>query len=484
MLLLHVVCFGYRFTRWTGFVSCDTATKVCTVFGSGLTLLGIEMLALGYIHALNWQAILASTAIVLLLLIPLRRKIFSSIKVCLTNLWILARYNRFLSAVCLIMFCVIVYSGMRAPIENDELDYHLPAPLYWAKHQQWVASPYRMTNGPAFMEIIYTFSAIFGSYISAHWTHTIFLVVLIAGCAALAKKCGGHPLICSAGVLSCPVIINQASIAYNDVAAAALLVAGYCALFCGAHDETSGLPCRSSKIVALLLFAGAVSIKPLTLVGTLVAAIYCKQSFRPKALAMIVVYLLPFLAVLALWSIHCYHLTGRLNPYDKSSTGAPIASSPEFDPNDTAAGRLPSLADLMTLPAVPIITGIIGQNRPYHGRTGLIIAPFCVIAICNLRRLSQRNKSNLLWLLLAAMAYLFILGSVFIRTRYNIFVWALLLCIASVGYAVAKESKSAVLRWLAVISYCLLTLAGMIESAKVITVWPSVNLLPYFLKSP
>jgi hypothetical protein len=475
MLLVHVVCFGYWFKKWTGFDPSDTATKVCIVLGSGLTLLGIEVLGLGYVRALTVQAILAATVIVLLLLIPVRDKIFSNIKVCLTNLWILAHYNHFLSAACAIMFCLIVYSGLRPPIAGDELDYHLSAPFYWAQNHQWVASPFRMTNGPAFMEIIYTFSAIFGSYISAHWTHTIFLVVLMAGCAALAKRCGGHPLVSSAGVLSCPVIVNQASIAYNDVAAAALLVAGYCALFCGAHDETSGLPSRSSKIVALLLFAGAVSIKPLTLVGTLVAAIYCKQSFRPKALAMIAVYLLPFLAVLALWSVHTYHLTGRFYAYPKLSTG--IARSSE-DPNRTAAGRIPSLADVMTLPAVPIITGIIGQDWPYRGRTGLIIAPFCAIAIWNLRRIPPRNKVNLLWLLLAAMAYLFILGPVFILTRYNIFVWALLLCIASVGYFVANESKSDALRRLAVISYCLLTLVGMVDSAQVIMIWPRSNLLP------
>lgn len=470
MLLLHITCFGIYFKKYVGFEATETTTNICIIFASGLTLVGLEMIGLGYAHMLNSQSICALTLLVLLFLTPVAGKIGNSALSNLRKAHAYVHYNRPLFALCALMFGVVVISGLRPPMACDELDYHLAAPFFWAEKQQLICSPFRLTNGPALAEFIYTFSAIFRSYIAAHWTHTLFLVVLLAGCGALAKKCGGNLLISSAAILSCPVILNQASIAYNDLAAAALLIAGYCALFCGEHRN--GLPNRSSQITSLLLFCGAASIKPFTLVATLVAALYCTQSFKLKALLKLPLYLLPFLMVLGAWSLHSHYLTGKFFGYDSNSIHIARTASDPTLLNGIAAGRIPSFSDLITLPVVPIITSVWGQHEPYGGRTGLLIIPFCPIAFCNFRMLSRDNQTNLLWLLAAAMSYFFLLGPVFIKTRFHIFVWSLLFCCVSAGYSICEKNKSHRLRRIATVSYCTLVLIGMIDSSRIILTWP------------
>lgn len=252
------------------------------------------------------------------------------------------------------------------------------------------------------------------------------------------------------------------------------MVGGYCALFCGSQDGF-GLPSRGSKMAALLLFLGSGSIKPLTLVGTLVAAIYCKQSRKPKSLATIALYLLPFVLLLGLWSLHSYHLTGQFFGYDKGSIELVRSESDPGWVTGTAAGRIPKLKDFVVLPTVPLVTGIIGQREPYGGRTGLIIVPFCAIAIFNLRRLSQVSRKNVIWLLIAALTYFFLLGPVFIKTRFHIFVWTLLMCVASAGYALTRE-WSPKLRRITTVTYCLLVLLGMLDSARYLPALPPPNI--------
>lgn len=521
LIVLHVMVFGYWATRWIGFQTNSFWAWFAVRTSMGFVLLGYAILVMGHLGLLTRNALYLSSlgmCIICFKMYPQWQQWAVAAKQQCIDL---LSQDKVLAGGCLITLLTLIVSGLRPQYLHgmvDERDYHWAAPLLWAHAGRWVASPYRLTNGPALMEVLYTFSALFGSVIAAHWTHTTFLLVLLFGCAALAEVVSATPMAAIAVCLSCPVILDQASIAYNDLAAATLVVCAYVALFCGARQELDDSKLAGPTVlIAGCLLAGAVSIKPFTLVSLPIATLYViwpilsqtiKQAWskavrrygithnsisisvgaedtklrttprpnssRTEALFAAILIVGPVQAALFLWMFHTYLLIGQL--WDNN--GMYIARVPS-DPMwqiGAAAGRIPSLTDIMMLPVVPIVTAIIGEQEPYGGRTGLLLVPFVPIGLYGLRYLSNSVRQNALWIMAAGIVYFFVWGPIAIKTRFHIFVWVTLSIIAALGYTTLLRYSPKWIMRIGVAIFYVLMFTGMFESAPIVL--RNINHLP------
>jgi hypothetical protein len=485
LVALHAATLGYWSLRAINFHTSDWWAKSCTLWATGLALLGAETLALGHLGLLKPAAFFVSAAIMLgLFIYPAIKngpRWFSEMRCELSAAF---ADRPLLAWTCGAMLLLVLYSALRPPFMTDELEYHWTAPLLWSQNARWVHSPFRGTNGPALGEIIYTISAVLGSPTAAHWTHSLFLMVLLLGCAALTRSIGASRGIGVAGVvaacLSCPVIINQASVSYNDLMAAAFAIAAYVPLFSSRSAkiengvEIEARPCKSAIVVSALLFTAAVSVKYFLIVSIPIAILYTARPLIVRGGRMIQVHrrLLarvsliagPPLAVLAMWNLRAIYIMGG-----NFSGGHAIVHS-ETDPmwlNGAAAGRIPHLVDFLMLPLVPFITTIWGQHEPYGGRTGALILLFAPIGIFFAFQSPRLQRNRAVWLLTAGIVSFILLGPIAIKTRFHIFFWAVLCCFVGIGFNALGSAPS----WrgkAATTVFALLMFVGMADIAHVL----------------
>ena len=189
IVLLHVFVWGTLAVRWSGFAPRDRWTWWAVVPAVGFAGLGAELFMLGEVRVLTRGAMYASTAVMLAGCVwgrPLagwpRRAAASR-----------PRREAALAAVVAAAGALVLAGCFKAPAREDELGYHWPAPLLWAGAHGWVASPYRLTNGTALAEMLFTVAALFGNPTVAHLTSAAFLVVIVAACGALARRSAGRP---------------------------------------------------------------------------------------------------------------------------------------------------------------------------------------------------------------------------------------------------------------------------------------------------
>jgi hypothetical protein len=485
LIVLHAAALGYWALRCIDFRATDWWARSCTLWATGLALLGGETLLLGHLGLLRPIAFFVSAAIMLALLaVPAWENSKRWVTEFRTEIATAFAGQPLLACTCGAMLALVLFSALRPPFMTDELEYHWTAPLLWSHEARWVHSPFRGTNGPALGEVIYTISAVLGSPTAAHWTHCLFLLVMLFGCAALTRSIGATWGIGVAGViaacLSCPVMINQASVAYNDLMAAAFAIAAYVPLWSSrrmtdtAGEESEARPCKSAIALSALLFTAAVSVKYFLVVSIPVAALYTAGPLilrsgkiiagNRRLLARVsLIAGLPLL-VLALWNLRAIYIMGG-----NFSGGHAIVHS-SSDPmwlNGSAAGRIPQWRDFLTLPLVPFLATIWGQHEPYGGRTGVLILVFAPIGIFFAWHSPRLQRNRALWLLTAGVVSFFLLGPIAVKTRFHIYFWAVLCCFAGIGFNAAIAEP----RWrgkAAMVLFAGLMFLGMADIAHVL----------------
>ncbi len=127
----------------------------------------------------------------------------------------------------------------------------------------------------------------------------------------------------------------------------------------------------------------------------------------------------PMIVALALWVCHTWYLTGR--PLDRNGMEIVHNSSDPRWHSGVAAGRVPSLRDIMMLPTVPFLAAVAGQREPYGGRLDplIILAPLALLFQWS--RLGETQKRMARKFLLAGVAFFLILAPVLIKTRFHIY---------------------------------------------------------------
>ncbi len=438
----HVLAWGLLGYRLVAVRLTDPVAVAASVGCLGVTLFGAELLLLGHLHWLTPAALVLGAAIaaagVAVRLWRVRPRLA----------YPTARVPPLAAAAVVAMLALVVVSGVRPPLYPDEREYHWPAPLLWASHAGWVASPYRHTNGPILMHAIYTAAALWQSSTAAHWSHSVLLGCLLLSAAALARAAGASGIVTAAVCLSVPAIVNQSSVAYTDVAAAALALGAYVPILCRRPPRVGQAPLPWGHVVASgVLLAGAFSVKPFVVVAAPVAfayVVWARRQDRRQVATGAGLFLLPILAAAAFWSMHTHALVGRW--WDTQGIMVRDESSPAWQ-FGWAVGRIPTLRDLAWLPLIPLVVPVLGQQEPYGGRIGpvfllawLVIGWYFGWYWWGRHRKSTPPQDDLPWLAAGAVVYFLALAPFLVKTRFHDFVWAASAVVAVVAWSRLRDS--------------------------------------------
>ncbi len=475
LILLHVFVLGYWAMRSLGVRAINLWSQIALTGASGLALLGTEMFALGYVHGWNRPVLCLSGLLMLGGLYAARSALPNFLIDLRAELQALYLSHRFLFVSCALMLAAVILSGLRPTSRMDEFVYHWPAPQQWARAGEWIPSRYQLMNGPAFMEVLFTITAIFTSApTAAHWTHTLCFIFLACAGAGLAQACLGRPVAAFAGILACPVLTTQAVIAYNDDAGAMFCVAAYVALLCANADLDK--ISRRTILLCGLLFAATFSVKAFMLAALPAALVLAarKPAAEPGRAAerfgttmqRVALLIGPLALTVAIWTTHCYALSGHLTD-SRHIFFLHDRNEPNPYPGNEV-GRIPHPTDLLITLFIPIFSSVLGHREPWGGRTGLLIVPFAPVGIYALRRLPKGPRLRAVWLLAGAVSSFLLLGLITEKTRYHAFVWPALLVIAAVGYGYLQDHASARVARFSAAAFALLAALGMADAAHVV----------------
>ena len=474
LIVVHIAALGFCAVRWLGVRPVNLWCALTLRGAVGLALLGLEMFALGYVHGWNRPVLCGSGVVMLVGLYAARRSLPGFVVALRAELRSLFLENRLLFTLCIITLIAVALGSLVPPTRTDEIEYHWPASVFWAQAGGWVFSPYRLMNGAALMHLIYTVSAVFSSPVAAHWTSALCLILLACGCAGLAKACLGRPLAALAGVLSCPVLAVEASVAYTDTAGAMFCVSAYVALLCGGANL--GVISPWAALLCGLLFAATFSVKSFLLAALPAAVAFVLWRTRRNApeaqrlslsIRRVSAILLPILVTVGVWMTHTYALSGKLTD-SRHVYFLHHRIDPLHRPTGGEVGRVPDLRDLITLPFIPVFSSVLGQKEPWGGRTGLLIVPFVPFGIFALRRLPTEPRLRAGWVLAGAASSFFLLGLITEKTRYHAFVWPMLLVIAAVGYRSLQENANPRVVRVSAAAFLFLAALGMTDALHVV----------------
>ncbi len=316
---------------------------------------------------------------------------------------------------------LLLLGGARPPLADDEVGYHWPSPLAWAEAGGWEKVPFRLSDGTAAMEQLYTLAALYGSSTAAHVLHVGTLVLLCAATASVAASLGGRGWVAALLVVSIPAAVTQAFLSYNDVGAAAFSAAALVAFL---HARS-----RVDHLVVGLLSATAISVKPLVAVplafALLAVLVQRRRAGRGlPSLTQVAVAAVPLVLIGGAWLAHTTRLTGHPLPEGDGFVVARTADNP------LNTIRLPTAADVLRSPVEPLWTPIAGRRAPYGGRTGLAVYLLVPLLIIPASRARLCRVAPLLW---ASLAFFVLAGPFLPRTRFILPVHTLLVVAICVG---------------------------------------------------
>ncbi len=330
------------------------------------------------------------------------------------------------------------------PWRVDEVEYHWPSAVDWSSAGRWTDSPFRHVNSFPFMEVIYTAAATHNSYVAAHLLHLTTLVALGLAAAGLARAVGvrGTAAVAAAAI-AMPVAWDQAYVAYNDTAVGAFS-AGAVAVALGGRATMPSLWTGAG------LIAVAVSVKPSAIatagaIGLMLLLLMATRDARaPQSIVQLLkgwlVVATPAVLALGFWLTREQLITGDwTNPLD---SGTPSAD---------ALSRLPTDLQQVLSPLLPFVSGIIGAQEPWGGRTSLVVQVFLLPAIVFSVWRGGEVLRRFALVALPAWAHWVVLGLAIVRTRFHIVSWVMLVVAVRVAIEEASNAYPRTQRWLEII---------------------------------
>jgi hypothetical protein len=487
LVLLHVLAWGalclrlLKYLRKDTWTTNDPWTTASALLGSGLALLGAEMFVLGEIHALYRMVWFVSSGIAALALRwarPWVRFQTGPVIQSITDAPAEPSENRisnnrirWLLLPPIITAAIVIVGCFRPAHTSDEWQYHWPAPLLWAQHHGWVASPYRLTNATALAEMLYTIAALFNNPTFAHFISAFFLLLVAAAVGSLATSIKVCPWAAVAAACSIPAMLEFAPAAHNDLLTAAFSIAVYAILLA----DRRRIPSAPTITLCILLLVAAISVKPFAILiapGIVLyllwpmlrdhRALSIEDRFRSIRWALLVS--AAVVCTLGVWAVHCRIHSGHW----WEQRGMHFATGPD-DPlwnSASVAGRHPRPIDFLAMPiGMPLLTTVGPETGQYGSRIGPLLLVFSILAIPGLRWITRENRAKLFWLLGSAFLFLAVLSPVSPKTRFLLFVWLAFAVAAAVGFDWTQRLRR---RWAGglFILFIALSLFGPIDASR------------------
>jgi len=486
IVAVHVLGFGLLLLKLGRLSVADLPTRCAIVGSAGFAALGFEMWGLGYLRAWYWQTLCWSTVLLAMVCIaliwPLRKSVAAVHPLRLRQLLaalpsLLVRVPELqlaLTALAAATVMAAIISGLRPPLVCDELEYHWPAPLYWATNHHWVVSPYRLTNGPVLVELLYTISALFGNFVAGHWISTAIWLVLLCACVGLGRLMTIPVLPVLVAVMACPTMTTEASMMLNDLGAALFIVVAFLTLLQLGKNQQ---PYRT-VLSAAFIFCGAISSKAPYAVAAapaMLAYLFCGGAV-PKLgqrIKLALTFIAPGLLVGGLWCLHTHGLTGNYSglPVQTFATSRPLNADLQSLHNPTGMVSLPNLSTLLTLPILPFITAIFGNQEPFGGRTGLMMCTGLPLLLWRMKKLQAAERHYIWWLIAASTLYYGEIGLLTPRTRYFYFTWAIWSTLAAAGFWLTYQATAGAKRMAVAAAFCALATVGCADSIRTLLLY-------------
>lgn len=447
VLVAALVGYGVRpARRVTRALALPLPTALALVPAIGIAALGCGALALGALGALGpWSTlILAAPAVALL---AGDAQLRADARMLVARAREHARRHPIVMTALGVAALMMLAATLAPPAATDEVEYHWPAALDWARSGTFGDSPYRHVDGFAFMEVVYTLAASLRSSTAAHVLHLVTFFMLAAATAGVARSNGlRDTFYVGAAVLALPVAANQSYLAYNDIAAGAYAVLAVAIL------AANVLSLRHLAAAAAAIAVGT-SIKPnvagtagvLALLILLAPALLgrARLSWRETGIRWLILGSVTG-AVLAAWSLRRFVLTGDL--FDPT-----LAGPQSFD----ALSRQADVVDKILLPIMPLALGVIGALEPWGGRIGVVLAVALPVALVLAARRCDGWRT---FVVLAIPAYAHWLAVGYAgppRTRLHLVVWCLFLVASWAILRAHPRRRLVVVGWGALVLLCL-----------------------------
>lgn len=422
LLVVGVLGIGLGATARAGSVlGLPTATRLGIAPLSGLGVLGLAMLGIGHLGWIGpWVPVGCAVAGVLALVLSRRdlHELLGSARTGLVTQW---RMSPIPITAVTVGLAIGTVAAMVPPFRTDEVEYHWPAALEWAQAGRWIDSSYRHVDGFPLMEVIYTAAATWQSYGAAHLLHLLSLISLGLVTGGVARSVGlrGSAAVGTAA-MAMPVVWDGAYVAYNDTVVGAYGVAAVAVVLGSRRRHRAGLALATTFICL------AISAKPTAagLVGLVALVILMQRVAPPSAvrgrattgvLTDWFLIAVPAVLTLAFWSVRQYLMTGHFID--------PLLTAPA---NAEALSRLPTSADRLVAPFLPLVSGVIGSQEPWGGRTSVALQLFLVPALIYVAMRRGEVLRRFAITGLPAWIHWVVVGLAGVRTRFHIAVWALL----------------------------------------------------------
>lgn len=360
-LIIIYSCFSLGRLAFS-FINPDLRAPEETVFATaaGMGLLAYIILVIGLLGFLT-PVVLWSLVTALILLGAFRfssdREVLGAFTKTLSGPWTFTGILAWTAgAVCFVMMLAGVLTPETA---NDSLCYHLQIPKIYLQHHRIFSIPYDVTSEfPLLMEMLYTLGlGLYGVYLAKffHFAAGLLLAAAVGISTfrlTLNKKAASWAALL---FLTTPVIVNQITTTYVDVALALYSYLALNALFL-----YSDQPGRYNRLLILAgLFIGfAMSVKYLALITAAYIVLFMVSRFKHQPSIWIQnLFLFGIFSVLAgcYWYVHSYIVTGNpVYPYFAKIFGSGDAA---IHYNDIGVAKAPLnfLAVFWTLTMKPHI---------------------------------------------------------------------------------------------------------------------------------
>ena len=335
---------------------------------------------------------------------------------------------------------------------GDEIQYLWPSPLHWAASNTWSASPFRHSDGPILWNILHTIPALFESNVAAHLINLSVVPMTCLVAVLIGKKLGLPGSLSAIIPLGIPAFMNTSSTCSTDVPSSGLTVYVIYLGILGVRQ----LKLKNLSIPAFLLFASLYSVK-LTAITVLLPfsllalrselsgkSVLSVATLRSFGVYLLKVAYMPVLLSLGGWAIRTFMLTGHF--YDNRNVM--LATGPDHWLWHTGGeiARIPNLAELLIIPALPFLLPIIGQTEPYGARTGLaalMLIPAVLMGVNQgLKRRGFSNVANLaIWIIVSSWITYCLVSLLIPKTRYSGYVWPVL-TLASLAFVNQTSGQS------------------------------------------
>jgi hypothetical protein len=148
------------------------------------------------------------------------------------------------------------------------------------------------------------------------------------------------------------------------------------------------------------------------------------------------------------------------------STGLVVARFGHDPTNGLATIRIPTLAQAVAIPFLPMATGVIGQRQPYGGRSGLVLLLFIPVMVITAVLMKRNDRREFGRIALPVVISYLIAGVLIVRTRFLLVDYAAAIAAATCALVWWQHRSPA--RWGTILHWAfrLLILLGLLDTVR------------------